>query len=271
MVRPALTSSTTDNHLDHDQQVAGAAAVRSCTGAATRLECLGEIRRRRLQRRYEAEHDARQQRHAKRKHEHGNIDGDPRLVRHVELRHQPDNGTNRAEREQHPKHTTGKREQDTLRQKLAQQPAAAGANRHPDRHLARPCRTAGQLQVGDVCARDEEQERHRPEEQPQTRLHFAARDRHIQIVPQGGGEALRRKHRRLRQGQPLVERAQLLPGNGLRHVRRQPHDWIDPRDVRAGGRQREPESTAAIPAEARRHDPDDRVWTAVQPQNSADG
>ena len=118
---------------------------------------------------------------------------DPRLVRHVELRHQPDDGANRAEREQHAEHAAGERQQDALGQELAQQPAAAGANRHPDRHLARARRAAGQLQVGDVGARDEQQERDRAEQQLQAGPHLAARDGDVEIVPQRGREALRGK------------------------------------------------------------------------------
>ena len=144
----------------------------------------------------------------------GSVDGDPRLVRHVELGHQRDDGANRAEGEQHTERAAGEREQDALGQELTQQPAAAGANRHPDGHLARPRGAARQLQVGDVGARDEEQERDRAEEQPQAGPHLSARHRHVQIVPQRGGEALRRKRRRLLGGEALVQGAELLFGDG---------------------------------------------------------
>ena len=203
--------------------------------------------------------------------EHRHVDRDARLVRHVELGHQRDDRANRAEGEQHAQHAAGEREQDALGQELAQQPAAAGADRHPDGHLARARGAAGQLQVGDVGARDEEQERHRAEQQLQAGPHLSARDRDVQIVPQRGGEALRRKGRRLLLREALVQRAELLLGDGLRHAGRQPHDRIEERQVRARRRQRQPEPFAAIPAEARRHHADDGVRTAVQPQRPADG
>ena len=200
----------------------------------------------------------------------GTLIGHPRLVRHVELGHQRDDGANRAEGEEHAERAAGEGEQDALGQELAQQPAAAGANRHPDRHLARPRRAAGQLQVGDVGARDEEQERDRAEQQLQAGPHLSARDRHVQIIAQPGGEALLGKRRRLLEREALVERAELLFGDDLRYTGRQPHDGIDPRHIRARGREREPEPLAPIPAEARRHHADNRVRATVQSKRPAD-
>ena len=83
-------------------------------------------------------------------------------------------------------------------------------------------------------------------------------------------EALRRKRRRLLLREPLVQRAELLLGDGLRHAGRQPHDRIDQRQVGARRRQRQPEPVVAVPAEPRRHHADDGVRPAVQPQRPAE-
>ncbi len=157
--------------------------------------------------------------------QHGKVDGDPRLVGHVELGHQRDDGPDGAEREQHAEESAGERQQDALGQQLPQQAAAAGANRHPNRHLARPRGAARQLEIGDVGTRDEEQERDRAEEQLQAGPHLAARHRHVQVVPQPGREALLRKRRRLLLGQPLMQRPELLLGDGARHARAPAARW----------------------------------------------
>ena len=64
----------------------------------------------------------------------------------------------RPVREQHPGRAADEREQRALGQQLAHQPAASGAERQPHRDLLLPRRRAGEQQVRDVRARDQEHE-----------------------------------------------------------------------------------------------------------------
>ncbi len=250
--------------LDHDEQVSRATALGAGAGAAARPERVGDVGFRRLQGRHEAEDDPRQQRHAEREQEHRYVDRDARLVRHVELGHHGDDGADRAEGEQHAQRAADERQKNALGEQLPQQPLAAGADRHPDGHLPRPRGPARELQVGDVGARDQEKERDPAQQQLQARAHLAAGDRHVEIVPEAGGKALRGERGGLLRGEARVQRAQLLLGDGARHAGGEADDRIDPLHVGTRGRKREPESLAAVPAETRRHDADDRVLPAVQ-------
>ena len=159
------------------------------------------------------------------KSKHGQVDRDPRLVGDVELGHHRHDRLDGAEREQHAEEAAGERQQDALGQQLPQQAAPTGANRHPNRHLARPGGAARQLQVGDVGTGNEEQERDRAEEELQAGPHLAARHRHVEVVPQPGREALLRKRRRLLLGQPLMQRPELLLGDGARDTRAPGARW----------------------------------------------
>ncbi len=165
-----------------------------------------------------------------------------------------------------PSTPAGERQQHALGQELTQQPPAVGADRHPDRHLAGPRGAARQLQVGHVGAGDQQQERDTAEEQLQAGPHLAARDRHVQIVPQRRRESLLGERRRLLLREPLVEGAELLLGRLLRDAGRQPDDRIRPREIRARQRERKPESVVPVPAEPRRHHADDRVGPIVEPE-----
>ena len=163
------------------------------------LQRLGDVGLRRLQRRRQAEHDAGQHRRRRaRRAAPVVLIVDPRLVRDVELRHQ----RRRSERiapkaNRTPSAAADERQQHALGQQLPHQPPAAGADRHPDRHLAGARRAAGELQVGDVGAGDQQQERDRAEQQVQAGAHLAARDGDVEVVAQARGEALRRERRRL--------------------------------------------------------------------------
>jgi hypothetical protein len=59
---------------------------------------------------------------------------------------------------------SGERQHEALRQHLADDAPAAGADRKSHRHLPLPGRAAGQQQVGDVCAHDEQDDRDGGEE-----------------------------------------------------------------------------------------------------------
>jgi hypothetical protein len=219
-------------HFDHDKEISRTTAMRSRAGAAGGLERVGDVGFRRVPCGREAEEHAGQQRHTQRKQQHGKIDRNARFIRHVELGHQSDDRPDGDEGKQHAERAARQGEQHALGQQLTKQPPAAGPDRNPDGNLARPGAAAGQLQVCHVGARDEEQERDRAEQEPQTRLHLSACDRHVQIVPQRRGKPLCGERRGLFKGQLLCAGTELLLGDLIRHAGRQPHDGIDPQSVR---------------------------------------
>ena len=69
-------------------------------------------------------------------------------------------------REHEAEHAADDRQQHALGHELAQQPAAAGAERGAHRELAMPRLGARQQQVGEVGARDQQHERHRRLQHP---------------------------------------------------------------------------------------------------------
>ena len=197
MVRPALTSSTTESITSATtSRLRSAPRSRSRAGAAARfLERAGQVRSRRLQRRHEAEQDAGGNGDAKREEQDRHVDGDARLVRHVRLGHERHNRAGRAVREEHAECAANHGQDDALGEELTEQPAARRADREPHGHLPHPGRGASKLQVRDVRAGDEEQQPHRAQQQPQRGLHLAARHGHLHVVRQHRAEAGSRESR----------------------------------------------------------------------------
>ena len=68
-----------------------------------------------------------------------------------------------------PSRTARQGQHQALREQLAQDPPAAGAEGGPDRHLALAHRGAREEQAGDVDARHEQHERHGPQQDHQAR------------------------------------------------------------------------------------------------------
>ena len=134
--------------------------------AAALLQRLGERRAQRVQRGREAEEECRRERERDREGDRAAVHGRGESARHV--RGQP--GLQQVEarlREQQAQARRGEREDEALGEELPREPAAAGAERRADGHLAVTALGAGEEQVRHVGARDQHQEPHRAREQQQ--------------------------------------------------------------------------------------------------------
>ena len=145
---------------EHPARAAPAAARRH--RARRVFERIG-FGRRRLQRGPDSEEDAGRERQANRETEHAPVDAGINCGRHAgrdELQQRDD----KPARGQETQRAAGKRQHDAFGQKLPDEPAAAGAECHPDRELARPRRGADQQEIRDVRARNEQHRADRADE-----------------------------------------------------------------------------------------------------------
>ena len=117
-----------------------------------------ELRPRRLQRRHEPEHDRRRQSEAGREQPDAEVGLGRDRARHAFERHHAEQQIADPDREHQSDDAAGDREHEALGERLADQPAASGAERQPHRDLLLPRRRAAQQQVGDVRARDQQHE-----------------------------------------------------------------------------------------------------------------
>ena len=157
------------------------------------------------------------------------------------------------------------RQQHALGEHLADQPAAAGAERRADRQLALTRRRPREHEVADVRARDEQHEPDRAEHHPERRPDLAG-----QLLP-------KRHHVRRPAGVELGKQAREL-GVHARHVLlrlRHRHavldaaDDADPASPRRSRRRREADGGPDVDRlvedrESRRHHADDEVGPAVE-------
>ena len=134
---------------------------------------------RRLQRRNQAEDEAGGERDDRGERQHapvdadaGPVDADARNVAGVDGQQRAD-----ADHADHqPEHAAHRRQHDALGQQLPHDAAAAGADRGADRDLALADGRAHQQQVGDVGARDQQDEGDRAQQHPQRRSDVADDD-----------------------------------------------------------------------------------------------
>ena len=167
-------------HFDDDQDGARAVLPEAAAGAvAAFLNRRVEIDARRLQRRYEAEDQAGQQRNRDGEGEHAPVDADPPAVeadaRDV-ARVQRQQRADADDTQDHADRAAGGRKGDTFGQELADDAAAAGADRGADRHLAPPDGRANEEKIRDIRARDQQDERDRADQHEQRRAHVAHHD-----------------------------------------------------------------------------------------------
>jgi hypothetical protein len=259
------------HHQPPLQPVAPAAGGRGGTPLAQ-----GGVQRHRAgpPRRRQAEGDARRKGDEQRVPERGRIDPDlvgarqHRRPRLQDCRH-PRLG------EEQPDRASGQRQQHALRQQLAHKAAASGPQcpTHCELPLARA--GSGQQQVGRIHAPDDEDESH-DRQQDQQRGPRVAND----LIPQAqGGEALRRKVRRLvpgrghhRQvrGQPRHVNAVAQAGDGVERLEVGICLQLRLRHERLA--QRRPELSAFVgKGEAGRHYSHHRVASAIQGHYATDG
>jgi hypothetical protein len=164
-------------HLGHDEQ--GTYLVLTKPAArlpAALLDCRVEVDARRLHGRNQPEDQAGHERHGGGERQHSPIDADPGAVNAdawdvagVDGEQRPD--ADDADRQ--PENAAHRRQQDALGQQLANDPAAAGADRRTNRDLAPAHGRAHEQQVRDVRAGDQQDEDDRAQQHPQRRSHVA--------------------------------------------------------------------------------------------------
>ena len=144
-----------------DDQGAAQAPVSGARGTASDVERLGQFPPADLQAGNQAEAEPASQRDERREGEHGAVDPDLVHARQRKARRkQPQDRAHSPVREHKSQRPAEGGELQALDQELVQEPRAAGAERHPDRHLAGSHRRAHQEQVGDVRASDQEDAAH---------------------------------------------------------------------------------------------------------------
>ena len=140
-------------HFDDDERATQPAASAACAGAARAfLQRLREVRPGELQRRYDSEERARDQRKQRGREEHPQIDRDGTDPRHAVRNGRP-NDTDGPPRQRHRHDRPHRRQHQTFDHELAHQLPAAGAESRADADLALARARAGKQQVRDVCAR----------------------------------------------------------------------------------------------------------------------
>ena len=153
-----------DRQLADDEagaQPVAHAAHRGATSAF--LEDRLHIGARRPDRGGEAEENGARQRDEQREPQHDRVERRLLEARHA-IRRSRDEGLDAPGGEREPRGGGDQREDEALGQELPDHPAAAGAERGANRHLPGPRGPAREQQVGDVAARDQQDEADRPEQ-----------------------------------------------------------------------------------------------------------
>ncbi len=192
---------------------------------------------------------------------------DPRKVRREE-RSQP---AHPDEREQQSDPAANRRQQQTLRQHLANQTPAGRAERRAHRQLPIPAGGPRQQQVGDIGARNQQHERHRNHGDESGPLRGVVDDLVGQL---GHPRAHPRVGRGMVHGQPRRDPADFGVGLFERRARRQPPQHQEgtgsPRGRRIGGERKEQIHLAlALEPELGRQDAHHRVRESVEQNGPA--
>ena len=149
-----------------------------------RAERALETRSRRAERGHEPEQERARDRAHEREAEHAEIDArllEPRNTLRTHRQHRPQERERQPESGRH----AGERQHSRLREQLAHETAASRPERGPDRQLPSADGAAGDEQVGDVGAGDEEHEHARTQQQEEERPVIA--DVRIDDRPHGRG------------------------------------------------------------------------------------
>jgi hypothetical protein len=141
-------------------------------------------------------------------------------------------------RQEQSRRASGKAEHQTLDQELTHGPAAAGAERRPDSHLAAPSRRARKLQAGHVRGRGEQQQpdggkqhdKRAPDVGGHRRLHWRRGHAKRSVAAEDGGRRHRRVGRITAAGGAFLgnlRRGRIRPhgGNRVEHRERIADDW----------------------------------------------
>ena len=157
-----------ERNLDDDECATEPAPPAPHAAGTAFLETGLEIHSPGLERGCQAEPDAGQHGETERHRAHGVVDGDAFLPRQSGgIEREQERHTDR--REDQPKHAAYHGQDQTLREELPDQPAAAGTERDADREL--PAATLGshEEKVGDIGTGDDQQEAHRAEQDEKCR------------------------------------------------------------------------------------------------------
>ena len=111
---------------------------------------------------------------AEREQQHGDTERDLGFRRQRVIRHQRDDRVEKHRREQRAYHAAHEREHQALDEQLPRDRAVGRAEGRAHGELAVPRAAAREEEVGDVGARDQQQEAHRGQEQPEALLRAAA-------------------------------------------------------------------------------------------------
>ena len=166
-----------ERDLHDDQGVAQVEPARPARSPGFILECGRDIRIRRLQCGRKPEGDARQQGDRRREEEDRAVHRDVQVHRHRQ---------GRLERHQQPQRPPGQHDTRGSAQRgqhrgfdeeLADERAARGAERQPDRDLLAPLLRPGKEEAGQIGTRDEQHQSHNPEQQRRHRLQQPVHER----------------------------------------------------------------------------------------------
>ena len=178
----------------------------------------------------DAEPDAGCRRQQCREHQHGRVDANTVETRNVQRTRRDDRGN--APLRQEDAGAAGDRcEEHALDEQLTDNPAASGAERGANRHLAATGNAAGQQQIGNVRARDQQDAGNRREQDGQ-RGAMLADDSLLQRrdANQSRGVALRVVAR-----EPFADRAELGRRLLERRIRLKPRDRVHQVGAANGG------------------------------------
>ena len=163
-------SATSDITSPRRTQVRAAEAVDRCPASLSELLTTCSRRCRSGDR---PKSDARDQRNGDREQQHDRDRARFRPRSRQALRVRRQQRAQAAKAQHRAERAAGEREHDPLGQELPQQPPAPGAERRADRELALPRLGAGEHQVRQVGARDEQHEPHRALQHPERRAEAA--------------------------------------------------------------------------------------------------
>ena len=186
-----------DRDLGGDEDVAQAAALAPGPGAASFVERVLEPDGGGLERGRESEEDARDERDGEGGEEDARVQAHLGQARDA-FRGERHEDLQRPRPERRAGHAAGHREDERLREELADRAPAAGAEGRAQRDLPLPRRGPGEEHVGDVRAGDREDEADGGEQDEQRRPHVAddllekRRDRHVRDSSRGTRDRARR-------------------------------------------------------------------------------
>ncbi len=260
-----------ERDLGDDEQIAQPSAVRRPRAAAVH----GAGQRRRVgpgggDRGAESEEDAGRDRDGEREDQDAAVDRDRCRLGEAQ-RKNPDEQVEAPRRERHSQQSSRAREQDALGQQLTEDASAGGAEGDAQGDLAAPRERAGEQQVGDVGAGDQENERHRSEQGQQRRpgrvRQLPVERQQVHVVPGVGfGKGLLQRR---------LDRVEVGGGRGGRDPSPEPADDLVGMVVAVGAlrrRQREgrPELGPLREVETAGHDADHRVVLTLEPDLLSD-